>query len=139
MRIIFYISSENLQFVEYVIYSARDLSYFIRICQGYIVLPYSMFGLVCFMVFYANFNNISFISWLSILLLEETRENHRPVASHCHTLSYNVVLSTLCQERGSKLKTLVVIGTDCTGIYNPHTIWSRPQRPRVWYVQIKWI
>jgi len=36
------------------------------------------------MVFYATFNNISVISWRSVLLVEETRvlgENHRPVAS----------------------------------------------------------
>ena len=36
------------------------------------------------MVFNATFNNISVISWLSILFVEETRvpgENH-PVASH---------------------------------------------------------
>jgi hypothetical protein len=35
-------------------------------------------------VFNATFNNISVISWLSVLLVEETgvpRENHRPVAS----------------------------------------------------------
>jgi hypothetical protein len=33
----------------------------------------------------ATFNNISVISWLSVLLVEETGEsgeNHRPVASH---------------------------------------------------------
>jgi hypothetical protein len=39
-------------------------------------------------VFYATFNNISFISWQSVLLVEETRipgENHRPVASHWQT------------------------------------------------------
>ena len=38
-----------------------------------------------FMVFNANFNNISVISWRSDLLVEETGvpgENHRPVASH---------------------------------------------------------
>ena len=38
-----------------------------------------------FMVFNATFNNISVISWGSILLMEETgipRENHRPVTSH---------------------------------------------------------
>jgi hypothetical protein len=32
-----------------------------------------------------HFQNISAISWLSVLLVEETgvpRENHRPVASH---------------------------------------------------------
>ena len=37
------------------------------------------------MVFNATFNNISVISWWSILLVEETGgpgENHRPVASH---------------------------------------------------------
>jgi hypothetical protein len=35
------------------------------------------------MVFNATFNNISVISWLSVLLVEETGvpgENHRPVA-----------------------------------------------------------
>jgi hypothetical protein len=37
------------------------------------------------MVFNATFNNISIISWQSVLLVEETRvprENLRPVASH---------------------------------------------------------
>jgi hypothetical protein len=37
-------------------------------------------GLV--MVFNATFNNISFIWWRSVLLVEETGENHRSVASH---------------------------------------------------------
>ena len=40
---------------------------------------------VFFMVFSATFNNISAISWRSVLLVEETGgpgENHRPVASH---------------------------------------------------------
>ena len=33
----------------------------------------------------ANFNNISVISWMSVLLVKETgipKENHRPAASH---------------------------------------------------------
>jgi hypothetical protein len=37
------------------------------------------------MVVNATFNNISVISWQSVLLLEETAvpvENHQPVASH---------------------------------------------------------
>ena len=40
--------------------------------------------LVWFIVLNATFNNISVtsISWRSVLLLEETRENHRPVANH---------------------------------------------------------
>jgi len=34
------------------------------------------------MVLNATFNNISFITRRSLLLVEETGENHRPVASH---------------------------------------------------------
>jgi hypothetical protein len=48
------------------------------------------------MVFNAIFNNISIISWQSVLLVEETGvpgENHRPVASHWQILSHNVVSS----------------------------------------------
>ena len=53
-------------------------------------------GGVRVMVFNATFNNISVISWRSILLVDETGvpgENHRPVASH---LSRNVVSTTPC-------------------------------------------
>ena len=35
-----------------------------------------------FMLFNATFNNSSVISWWSVLLVEETGENHRPVTSH---------------------------------------------------------
>ena len=53
-----------------------------------------LFLFVCLMVFNATFNNISVISWRSILLVEETRgprEKHRSVPSHSKTLSHNVV------------------------------------------------
>jgi hypothetical protein len=43
------------------------------------------FWLVGFMVFNATFNNISVISWRSVLLVEETGgygENHPPDESH---------------------------------------------------------
>jgi hypothetical protein len=56
------------------------------------------------MMFNATFNNISVISWRSVLLVEETRvpgENHRPAASHCQTLSHNVVSNTPHHERDS--------------------------------------
>ena len=49
------------------------------------------------MVLNATFNNISVISWCSVLLVEETEvpgENHWPVSSHWQTLSHNVVSST---------------------------------------------
>ena len=42
-------------------------------------------NLLFLMVFNVTFNNISAISWRSVLLVEETGgpgENHRPVASH---------------------------------------------------------
>jgi hypothetical protein len=56
------------------------------------------------MMFNATFNNISVISWRSVLLVEETGvpgENHRPVGSHWQTLSHNVVSGTPRHERGS--------------------------------------
>ena len=40
----------------------------------------------------ATFNNISVLSWRSVLLVEESRENHRPAANQWQTLSHNVVL-----------------------------------------------
>jgi hypothetical protein len=46
------------------------------------------------MVFNGTFNNISVISWQSVILVEETGgpgENHWPVASHWQTLSHNGV------------------------------------------------
>jgi hypothetical protein len=50
-----------------------------------------------FIVFHATFNNISVISWRSVLFVEETGvpgESHRPFASHCQSLSHNVASST---------------------------------------------
>jgi len=37
------------------------------------------------MMFNTTFNNISAISWRSVLLVEETGENHLPAASHLQT------------------------------------------------------
>ena len=57
---------------------------------------------VCLLVINATFNNISAISWRSVLLLEETGglgENHRPLASHWQTLSHNVVHLALIKIR----------------------------------------
>jgi hypothetical protein len=74
-------------------------------------------GFLEVMVFKATFNNISCISWRSVLLAEETgvpRENHRPAACHWQTLSHNVVSSTPRHEQGSN-STSVMIGPDCTG------------------------
>jgi hypothetical protein len=60
-------------------------------------------------VFNATFNNISVISWWSILLVEETRipgENHRPVASNSQTLSYKNVHYCMYKYVSHKTKML---------------------------------
>jgi hypothetical protein len=67
-------------------------------------LPLFQYVRLMFMVFNATFNNISVISWRSVLLVEKIggpEENHRPVASHYQTLSHNVASSTPRHERGS--------------------------------------
>ena len=56
------------------------------------------------MVFNVTFNNISAISWRSVLLMAETgvpRENHWHAASHWQTLSHNVISNTHSHERDS--------------------------------------
>jgi hypothetical protein len=74
--------------------------------------------------FNTTFNNITVISWRSVLLVEETGvhgENHRSVASHWKTLSHNVVHLALIEIRNHKWW---YIGTDCIGICKSsyHTI-----------------
>ena len=72
-------------------------SWFMENCLSHCVLTIYQVAEQRVMVFNATFNNISVISWQSVLLVEETRvpgENHRPVASHWQTLSYNIVSST---------------------------------------------
>ena len=68
------------------------------------------------MVFNANFNNISVISWRSVLLVEETGVPGEDLSQVTDKIvSHMVVSSTLRHERGSNSQPLVVIGTDCTG------------------------
>jgi len=56
------------------------------------------------MVFNATFNNISVISRLSVLMVEETGvpgENRRPTASHWQTLSHNIISCIPRHDRNS--------------------------------------
>ena len=55
-------------------------------------------------MFNVIFHNFSVISWWSVLLMEETGENHLPVASHWQTLSHNVLSGTARHERGLNLQ-----------------------------------
>jgi hypothetical protein len=70
------------------------------------------------MMLNATFNNISVISWQSVLLVEETGvpgENHRPVASHpTNCITYCCIKCTTPLV-GFELTTLVVMGTDYIG------------------------
>ena len=59
-------------------------------------------------------------------------ENHRPVGSHCETFSHNVVFKYTSPER---LTISMVIGTDCIGSCNYHTI--TPRRNRHEYIREK--
>ena len=57
-----------------------------------------------FMAFNVTFNNISVISWRQFYWWRKSEypeKNHRPVASHCQTLSHNIVMSTPRHEWGS--------------------------------------
>jgi hypothetical protein len=52
--------------------------------EEYVVRICAFIDVVCLMMFNATFNNISVISWRSVLLVENTGvsgENHQPVAS----------------------------------------------------------
>ena len=74
---------------------------------------------VC-LVFNATLNNISVISWRSVLLVEETGgpgENYWPVASHWQILSHNAVHLTLIEIRTH----------NTSG--DPTTIQLRPRHP----------
>jgi hypothetical protein len=67
---------------------------------------------VILMVFNATFNNISVISWWSILLVQETGVpggNHRPAANNWQTLSHNVVFEYISSWSGFELITLVLV------------------------------
>ena len=59
--------------------------------------------------------------------MEETGENHWPVAGQWQTVSHNVVSSRTCWV-GFQLTALVVIGTDYIGSYisNYHTTTATP-------------
>ena len=79
------------------------------------------------MVYNTTFNNLSVISWWSVLLVKETGENHRPVASHLQTLSHNVVSSTPRHERDSNSQLQWLYALIAEVVVNPTTI--RLRRP----------
>ena len=83
---------------------------------------------VCLMVFNVTLNNISVISWQSVLLVEETEKTTD--LSQVTDKLYHIMLYTSPWSR-FELTTSVVIGTDCIGSckYNYHTIMSTTTPP----------
>jgi hypothetical protein len=68
-----------------------------------------------FMVFNATFNNISVISWRSVLLVKETGGPEKTTDLHVPQVTdklYHIMLYT-SPWLGVKPTTSVVIGTDC--------------------------
>jgi hypothetical protein len=80
-----------------------------------------------FVVFNVTFNNLSVVSWRSVLLVEETgvpRENHRPVTSHWQTLSQTFHYRTALHNvpgRCSNIPLQYNI-TQCSGTVFKHSI-----------------
>jgi hypothetical protein len=76
--------------------------------------------MIDWLVFNATFNNISVISWWSVLFVEETGgpwENHRPVTSQWQTLSHNRAPDKLriCIFYAMKTsKNACIIRSECT-------------------------
>jgi len=87
------------------------------------------------MVFNATFNNISAITWRSVLLVEETRvpEKTTDLPEVTDKLDHKCCIEYTSPWTVFELITLVVIGTDCTGSHKPnyHTIMTRTAPPKL--------
>jgi hypothetical protein len=72
----------------------------VKIAHSHVVFLLSIFDFVnlTILVFNTIFNNISVISWQSVLLGDETGilgEYRRPATNHCQTLSHKVAFTTI--------------------------------------------
>ena len=122
-----------------VVHKKQSICTFVHVIFYYRVTPkgYGPFN--------ATFNNISVISWWSVLLVEETREpgeNHRLVTSHWPISYYHIRLYQVHLARaGFELKILVVKGSDYIGSnksnYHTTTTTAAPYFIyRVWKIEL---
>ena len=92
-----FLASESVHWYwqDHLVRSKKNVQTIDNIAYRY--SSYAIWVRVRVMVFNATFNNISVISWRSVLFVGETgvsRENHQLVTSHWQTLSHNVVSRT---------------------------------------------
>ena len=91
-------TSYDISFYAYIIKSSYENSY-ILVC------------LFVWMGFNATFNNISVISWRSVLLVEEAGENHQPWAGNWQTLSRQLNATRFCMvQTQARTHAVLVIG-----------------------------
>ena len=93
--------------------------------------------MVWLLVFNATFNNISVISWRSVLLVEEAgvpgeNTDMSPVTDKIYYLLDRVHIAWA----GLELTTLVLICIDCIVVVNLTAIRSRPRRSQLIIVKI---
>ena len=96
------------------------------------------------MVFNATFNNIPAISSRSILLLEETGENDRPVASHWQTSSHDDVSNTPPHKRIRTVRAfpksnIKIIGRDKIDTTNSQIHYCTIYKSTLWSWKLKQI
>ena len=102
---------------------------------------YLIIGLVWFIVFNASFSKISVISWLSVLLAEETGvpgQNYRPVANHWQTVSHDVVSSTSSHERDPNSQISLYITISCS-IFDSNNMMAINYFGCKWLIDIKYL
>ena len=88
------------------------------------------------MEFNTTFNNISAISWRSVLMVDETvvpGENHRSVASHWQTLSHNVISNTH-RLSGIQTQNFSDCTVGCKSNYHTITTTTDPTHIAILYI-----